>query len=56
LKKEDKKKLVVKRLTICNLTLKKVEVLVKDEQKVIKAGDDNTSTLGVGVTSHPKYC
>jgi hypothetical protein len=50
------KKLSLKRLTIWNLDNNQVEALSKDEPIVIKAGSDNTITVGVGVTLHPKYC
>lgn len=50
------KKLSLKRLTIWNLDINHDDAMAKDEQKVIKAGSDNTNPLGVGVTEHPKYC
>ncbi|MGD2086903.1 MAG: hypothetical protein PVH61_12040 [Candidatus Aminicenantes bacterium] len=54
--KKSKKKLSLKRLTIWNLDINHDDVMAKDEQKVIKSGSDNTTSLGVGVTEHPKYC
>jgi hypothetical protein len=50
------KKLELRKLTVQDLNIKQVSVLKKDEQKNAKAGDDTTPPLGVGVTSHPKYC
>lgn len=59
MKKEDKKKLCVKRLTIQNLDLdlniKQTDVLVKKELRSAKGGKEDT-TVGLGVTDHPKYC
>lgn len=50
------KKLTLNKLTIQNLDHNQVTMLERDEQKVVKAGSENTNELCAGITNHPKYC
>ena len=50
--KNEKRKLTINKLTICNLE-HQVNVLEKYEQKLVKAGDDNVPTA---ITKLPVYC
>jgi hypothetical protein len=54
--KKIKKKLTLNKITIENLDHNQVTVLESDEQKVVKAGSENTIESCAGITNHPKYC